>query len=304
MPVTASHVLLVRPALFGYNAETAGSNSFQNSVVSNDTHAAALREFDAFTEILNSNKIGLTVYQSGDLDAPDALFPNNWFASMPDGQLFLFPMMAPNRRRERSPKAISFLHEKFDFNDTIDLSVSESVGRFLEGTGSIVFEHRKRIAFAAISPRTDRGLFEDLCQMTGYHPVIFNSVDAGGLPVYHTNVVLHIGNQYALFCAESLPDTHEQKMVTACLHDCGLEVVTFTRNQMDQYCGNMLQVLTINGDPVTLCSKQAFLALNTQQRMSIEKYSRFVVADIPTIETVGGGSLRCMLAEIYAPEKK
>lgn len=296
----ASAVWMVRPALFGFNAETAASNSFQHDL-NTEIQALALAEFDRVVEVLRSKAIDVFITQSTDALAPDAIFPNNWFSTHSNGLLVLYPMMALNRRRERISELLAEVGRRFSIHQTVDLSYFEPADRFLEGTGSIVFDHEYKIAYAVLSPRTDAVVLNELCNLVGYTPFLFHSFDSTGAPVYHTNVVMHIGKEYAVICADSIPDPAERAGVMELLSKCGKEVISISQDQMENFCGNMLQLKNAAGKLFTICSGTAYNSFTEMQRKQIEKFSELLVVDIPIIERVGGGGVRCMLAEIFLP---
>lgn len=300
-----SALLMVRPARFYHNPETAGTNSFQ---VHSDgfvdlTHEAQV-EFDAMVEALMVEGIEVHVFQSVDEESPDALFPNNWFISFPDGRFFLCPMLAPNRRRERTISVVQLLNRTIGFDHVEDWSVYEGQGRFLEGTGSIVYDHHGMVAYAARSPRTDEQLFRDLCLETGYAPVVFDSVGRDGGAVYHTNVVLHIGQGYAILCAESISDLSQREMVCSSLASGGRTVIDISMGQAEAFAGNMLQVVGRGGSLHTVCSQTAFESLSVEQRTLLSNHTHLLPVSIPVIERTGGGSARCMLAELFIQKRE
>lgn len=297
----ASTVVMVRPAAFGFNPETAGSNAFQQAGVS-ASHEAAIQEFNGLVRLLEESGVKVDVYESPDSGAPDACFPNNWFASMPDGQLVLFPMMAANRRRECNSDSIAYLGRVGNFSDTVDLRASQSSGAALEGTGSIVFDHTHRLAYASRSDRTDTALLEEACSLLGYTPVIFDSIDRTGHAVYHTNVVLHIGDRYAVICSESIPDAEEMKSVLLQLSETGHAVLEVTYGQMEQFACNMIQLRNTQGEHVILLSSVAWDSFSAEQCAFLQTYGHVLKGSIPTIERVGGGSVRCMVAELFTPK--
>lgn len=296
----ADTVVMVRPAAFGFNPETAGSNAFQQAGMS-ASHEAAIREFDGLVHLLEEAGVKVCVYDSPDTGAPDSCFPNNWFASMPNGHLVLFPMMAANRRRECNPDSIAYLRRVGHFTTLTDLRKSDSNGVALEGTGSIVFDHTHRLAYASRSDRTDTGLLQEACALLEYTPVIFDSVDRTGHAVYHTNVVLHIGDRYAVICSESIPDPAERRSVLLRLSETGHAVLEVTFGQMEQFACNMMQLQNAQGDHLILTSAAAWQAFSAEQRTFLQTYGHMLIGSIPTIEGVGGGSVRCMVAELFTP---
>lgn len=293
---------MVRPASFGFNAETAANNAFQGSL---DLSAEAIQqqavaEFDAFAEKLRNEGVDIYVVQdTASPSKPDAVFPNNWFCSMPDGSLHLFPMYAPVRRLERRPEIVDALCRDFKVAKVVDWTEEENRQSIVEGTGSIIFDHTARLAYACLSERTDAKLMETFCQAVGYEPVLFTSKDENGVLVYHTNVMLHIGTDYAVVCLESIHSAEERENVVAQLQRNGKKVVDISMAQVHKYAGNMLQVHNKKGECLTVMSRLAADCLTDEQKAVIETSSRIVPADIPVIETIGGGSARCMLAEIF-----
>lgn len=302
-----SHLLMIRPANFQFNVETAVSNAFQKSlegVTEHEVREKAIEEFDAFVEKLRLNKINVTVIQDTVEPAkPDAIFPNNWITMHADGSVYLYPMNTQNRRLERRDEILEELEKKFQISHVIDISESENEDQFLEGTGSIIFDHINKIAYACISPRTDKDLFIAHAEQLGYGHIYFHSYDKDGNLVYHTNVMMTIGDGFSVICMESIKDENERELVKEKLESTGHEIIEITAEQMDLFAGNMLQVENTKGQPFLVMSETAFNSLTEMQIERIEKYTAILMASLPTIETVGGGSARCMLAEIYLKEK-
>ncbi|MBF9235789.1 amidinotransferase [Hymenobacter sp. BT683] len=301
----ATTVLLVRPASFGFNAETAVSNRYQQQLTETGLTAQVLAEFDAAVAALRGRGVRVRVFDDAPEPAkPDAVFPNNWFTTHADGRLLLYPMCAPNRRAERQPELVASLAREFAVREVIDLSGTEQEERFLEGTGSIIFDHAHRVAYAGLSPRTDAALFEQVAQRLGYRPVAFRATDAQGQEIYHTNVMMCVGPGFAVICLDSIADAAERAAVVASLTATGHEIVTISQAQVGQFVGNMLALAPeAGGRPLLVMSRQAHDALNPTQRQALERYAELLPLAIPTIETVGGGSARCMLAEIFLPTK-
>ncbi len=296
-------VLLVRPASFGFNAETAVSNHYQQQLTGAGLMAQVLAEFDAAVATLRGRGVRVEVFEDAPEPAkPDAVFPNNWFSTHADGRLLLYPMCAPNRRPERQPALLAALARDFAVREIVDLSGTEADGRFLEGTGSIIFDHAHRVAYAGLSPRTDAALFAQVAQQLGYQPVAFRATDARGQEIYHTNVMMCVGPGFAVICLDSIADATERAAVEASLTATGHEIVAISQAQVGRFAGNML-ALEIGGQPLLVLSQQAHDALTPEQRQALTHYAELVPLAIPTIETVGGGSARCMLAEIFLPVK-
>jgi hypothetical protein len=303
---TTPHILMVRPANFAFNEETAASNAFQSrdgKLSAPEMRARAAQEFDGFVEKLR--EAGVDVIVAQDTVAPpkpDAVFPNNWVTFHQEGFLVTYPMFAPTRRLERSEKIIeTVLEQGFQSGKRLHFEDSESRNLFLEGTGSIIFDHQHRLAYACLSPRTDADLLEALCQAIGYQKIVFHSVDAGGLDIYHTNVMMALGETFVVICLDSLRDAAERKILEEKFRETSKEIVDITLAQMNAFAGNMLQVRNTAGQTILVMSSQAHRALSTAQIQKLENHTRLLHAPIDTIETYGGGSARCMMAEVFLP---
>lgn len=295
----ASTVLMVRPACFGYNPETASSNAFQQASAQANVSAEALKEFDATVELLHGHGIETLIFEDRPGDClPDSVFPNNWVSMQPDGTVIQYPMMARSRRRERRMDIITTLLNRHHPAAFVDLTAFERAGRFLEGTGSLVPDRRRRVVYACISPRTDRLLAEAWARKFGYQPLCFHAEDKQGHAIYHTNVVMGLGAGFALVCLEAIPNETERNAVKTHIEAGGRMCINISRLQMEAFAGNVLQLQGKNG-PVLAISHRAFRALSAAQLDSIEAFADFAVAPLDLIETCGGGSVRCMLAEVF-----
>ena len=303
--MAARTVFLVRPARFGFNAETAASNHFQQPLAGLDEagiQQRAFAEFDAMVARLREKGVRVRVFDdTAEPAKPDAVFPNNWLSLHADGRAVLYPMCAPNRRAERRPDILAALAREFRLTETIDLSGYEAEGRFLEGTGSIIFDHPQRVAYACLSPRTDAALFADVATRLGYRPVVFRANDAQGQAIYHTNVMMCLGDGFAVVCLESITDELERAAVVASLRVGGHEIVDITLGQVARFAGNMLALQPAAGPALLALSQSAYDALTQEQRATLGRYCELLPLPIPTIETIGGGSARCMLAEVFLP---
>lgn len=302
----ASAILMVRPAGFGYNTETAANNVFQSSVSYNaaEIQQKAVKEFDAFVETLRSKGIEVIVIEdTASPVKPDAVFPNNWFCTLEDGTVALFPMYAVNRRIEKRQDLVDQLKHDYKVKKVEDWSKYEDKNQFLEGTGSMVFDHKSDIIYACISSRTNAELLKAFAQEHDYTAFTFHAYDENGTAIYHTNVIMHVGDDYAVICLESIKDNVEKHAITKLLEDTGHEVIPITLQQVHAYAGNMLQVKNNQGQKYTIISNQAFNSLTIEQKNILEKHTTLVPIDISMIETVGGGSVRCMLAEIFLKKK-
>lgn len=303
----ASHLMMVRPASFQFNSETAVSNTFQKKpeVLSPaQINRKALEEFDNYVARLRANQIKVLVIEDTPAPPkPDAIFPNNWISMHRSGLICLYPMCTPNRRREIRKDILKTLKQYFIVKDIKDISGYSKDNLFLEGTGSIIFDKINKVAYACLSPRTDADLFNVHCHTLGYEPVSFSSYDRNGTLVYHTNVMLTIGDGFAVICLKSIKNLSERKFVKEKLKNTGHEVIDISFEQMNAFAGNMLQVENTAGKPFLVLSETAFNSLTHQQISKIEKYTSLLPVAIPTIETIGGGSARCMIAEIFLNEK-
>ncbi len=294
-----SHILMIRPVQFAYNAETAVNNSFQ--VVSNDASVQekALQEFDGFVAKLQANGIDVTVVQdTAEPHTPDSIFPNNWISFHNNGSICLYPMFAVNRRQERKQHVLDAINEKFIVDSTIDFTSSEANNLFLEGTGSMVLDRDKQIAYACLSPRTDKDLLQLFCKQFNYTPISFIANDENGNPIYHTNVMMCVADKFVVICLDSITDDTEKIMVIKSIENSGKTIIDISFYQMNHFAGNMLQVCNQQGDAFLVMSSQAFNSLTAAQIATIESYQPIIHSDITTIETNGGGSARCMMAEV------
>jgi hypothetical protein len=298
-------ILMVRPASFGYNPETAASNAFQKrSDNESVVQIMARKEFDNTVEAIVEKGISvLVVEDTSDPVTTDAIFPNNWITTHEDGRIILYPMMAPSRRLERRMDIVKQLKENYKVTEVDDISIAESEGRFLEGTGSIIFDHPNKVAYACRSERTEEELFISLCTKLGYKPILFGAVDENGLAIYHTNVMMWIGESLAGICLDSIHDENDQDLILNQLAATSRKVIALSYAQMNAFAGNMFEVKNANNDRFLLMSQTAYDALLPGQLSEMEKYVSPMPLDIHTIEESGGGSIRCMVAGIHLPSK-
>lgn len=304
---TTNNIFLVRPSNFGFNAETAVSNAFQNEInESQESIKQKVREeFDAFAAKLRSHGVHVTVFDDTISPVkPDAIFPNNWVSLHQDGTVILYPMCAPNRRYERRKDIIDSLKTNFKISQIIDLSKYEAENRFLEGTGSVVFDHVNRLAYACLSPRTDKDILAEVCEILNYKAVPFHSHDPAGKEIYHTNVMMCIAEKFAVICMDSISDQQEREFVSDSLTKTGHEIIDISFEQMNQFAGNMLAIKTTENHTILALSESSFESLTREQKNKIEKYSELVPLSIKTIETIGGGSARCVIAEVFSERIK
>lgn len=300
---TTSHIIMVRPAAFGYNVETAANNTFQHSPKEgqDETRDAAIDEFDNFVSILRKEGVEVNVIQDTRFPVkPDAIFPNNWISFHEDGTVVTYPMYSPLRRQERREEILSELAKEFHIHKHIEIEKHEVHNRFLEGTGSMVLDRANKIAYACISPRTDPNLLEEWCALMGYTAFTFVA-KYDGVDIYHTNVMMAIGDGICVVCLDVIepPDRREELAVS--LLKSGREIVVLSSNQIKAFAGNMLAVRNEKGEQLMVMSLSAHQSLDIQQAKVISRHARIVSADIHIIEAIGGGSARCMIAENFLP---
>ena len=297
---------MIRPVRFHSNPLTAASNRFQGRTAASpaEQQAEALREFDGLVQALTA--AGVRVVQFEDTPephTPDSVFPNNWVSFHADGTVVLYPMEAENRRTERRRDIVDALAAEhgFDVRRIVDLSEHEARGHYLEGTGSLVLDRSHRVAYACLSSRTHLDVLGDWSQRLGYDVVAFDAVDRNGVPIYHTNVLMSVGEKIAVICAEAIPRKDQRDAVLARLGQTGHEIVSLSFGQMEAFAGNLLELRSERGERVLAMSEQARRSLTPGQLALIERYDRIVSAPIDNIESSAGGSVRCMLAEIHLP---
>ncbi|GFZ91559.1 hypothetical protein GCM10011531_24040 [Aquaticitalea lipolytica] len=309
MKQTTNTILMIRPVSFRMNEETAVNNYFQEDldIKNTEINAKAQAEFDAFVEKLRA--VGVNVIVENDdklMDTPDSIFPNNWVSFHENGDIALYPMFAENRRRERREEVFMRLEkEGFLIENIVDYTSAEDDGIFLEGTGSLLLDRKNGKAYCALSPRADEELFIEFCEDFDYFPVVFTAnqtVDGKRLAIYHTNVMMCLAENFAVICADSIDDKKERKNVLQHLKDDGKEIITITEAQMHQFAGNMLQVRGNDDKRYLVMSKAAHDSLTKAQIAQIEKHCEILSSSLETIETCGGGSARCMMAEVFLPK--
>lgn len=300
-------ILMVRPASFRLNEQTAVNNYYQttsDNLKKQDANLLAQREFDALVNKLKNAGVNVIIFDDdGSLDTPDSLFPNNWISFHENNDVALYPMFAENRRRERREDVLELLENQgFEIKHIVDYSEAEEEGYFLEGTGSLVLDRVNKKAYCALSPRADEELLIEFCEDFEYTPVIFNAyqtVNGQRLPIYHTNVMMSIATGFAVVCLDCIDDKKERKNLLQHLKEENKEVITITEKQVEQFAGNMLEVTAADGKKITVMSQSAYNSLTPQQIAIIEKHSTILSSDLTTIETLGGGSARCMMAEVF-----
>tara|TARA_R110002020_G_scaffold96404_5_gene230874 strand:- start:957 stop:1859 length:903 start_codon:yes stop_codon:yes gene_type:complete len=299
---------MIRPVAFRMNEQTAVNNFFQEDIAlkNAEINTKAQAEFDAFVQKLRG--VGVNVIVENDdlrMDTPDSIFPNNWISFHENGDVGLYPMFAENRRRERREEVLIRLeNEGFKINNIYDYTPAEGEGFFLEGTGSILMDRVNRKAYCALSPRADEELLIEFCEDFEYMPVIFTAnqtVDGKRLPIYHTNVMMCLAEEFCVICLDTIDDAKEKKNVVQHLKTDGKEIIAITEGQMHHFAGNMLQVQGRDKKYLVM-SAAAHNSLSKQQIAAIEKHCEILSSDLHTIETCGGGSARCMMAEVFLPK--
>lgn len=310
MNQTTNTILMIRPVAFRMNEQTAVNNYYQkvlDDLLPATVNAKAQAEFDAYVAKLRAAGINVIVIDDTlEPDTPDSIFPNNWISFHENGDIALYPMFAENRRQERREDVFDILESKgFKINDIMDYTSAEEDGIFLEGTGSIILDRANEIAYCALSPRADEELFIEFCEDFEYNPVIFEAyqtVNDERKHIYHTNVMMCIAETFAVICADCIDDKAERKMVLQQLKSSGKEIILITESQVNNFAGNMLQVRGANDERFLVMSSAAYNVLTEDQITKIEKHCKILHASLDIIEACGGGSARCMMAEVFLPK--
>ncbi|NDI97615.1 amidinotransferase [Flavobacterium sp. LaA7.5] len=307
MKQTTNTILMIRPVAFRMNEQTAVNNYYQkvlDNLLPDTVNAKAQQEFDAFVEKLRA--VGVNVIVVDDTlnpDTPDSIFPNNWVSFHENNDVALYPMFAENRRHERREDILDLIEEKgFVIDNIVDYTSAEEDGIFLEGTGSIVLDRVSHKAYCALSPRADEELFIEFCEDFEYTPIIFEAfqtVNGERKHIYHTNVMMCVGDTFAVICADCIDDKKERKMVLSSLKDDGKEIILLTEEQLNHFAGNMLQVTGANDKSYLVMSNSAYQSLTQDQIAKIENHTEILSASLDIIEACGGGSARCMMAEVF-----
>ena len=304
---------MIRPLAFNYNVQTAVNNHYQNAndfdSNSNQINLTAQTEFDNFVLKLRSFGVDVIVFQDDDkFDTPDSVFPNNWISFHSNGDIALYPMFAENRRNERREDVVKYIEKnRYLINNVIDYSSAEESNIFLEGTGSIVLDRLNRKAYCAVSERSNEELLIEFCEDFEYTPVVFNafqSVNEARELIYHTNVMMCVADNFVIICLDCIDDKKQRNNVIAHLKEDGKEIIKISENQVNSFAGNMLQILDRNNNSLLIMSESAYNVLTRAQKDIINKYAKIVFSSLNTIETYGGGSARCMMAEVFLPKAK
>jgi len=302
-------VMMVWPDHFGYNQETAASNSFQQAEGREnfrEIRAQALTEFEGLVLALKASGVEVIEFSSDNgEDTPDAVFPNNWVSFHPDGKVITYPMMAPNRRLERRLDFVTTLEKRylFEVSEIIDISHYELEGKYLEGTGSLVLDYKHGIVYANYSPRTNSRLVKKLSELLEYRVCQFKAVDAKGQDIYHTNVLMCVAGSFSVICLDALENSDDRDQLAKSLSETGHRLIKISREQMNQFAGNMMELRNNKGESILVMSRRAYDCLTPLQIRTVEQHSTIVSAPIDTIEKYGGGSVRCMMAGIHLPSK-
>lgn len=310
MKQTTNSILMIRPSSFRMNEQTRDTNFFQRdiqNVLPNAIQAQAVKEFDVFVQKLRDAGVYVIVVEDSDQpNTPDAIFPINWISFHQNGTVGIYPMYAENRRGERREDILNILEDDgFLIEDVIDYSSAEEEEIYLEGLGSLVLDRVHKNAYCAISPRTDEDLAIEFCEDFEYTPIFFTanqSVEGKRKPIYHTDVMMSVLKDFAVVCLQAIDDKKERKQVIKRIKESGKELIAITESQVASFLGNILQVRGENGESIIVMSEQAEESLTKDQRVKIEKYGRVLSSSLKTIETCGGGSVRCMMAEVFLPK--
>lgn len=305
MPITDT-ILMIRPAAFGFNEETAVNNYFQSNPVASkeQLQEKALAEFDSMVQTLRNHDINVLVIEDTTEPAkPDAVFPNNWLSTSPNGVLSIFPMYAANRRIEKRDEIIRQVAGEFVVKDLQDWSEYEVEGRYLEGTGSMIIDYENKMIYACASERTSPAVLEKYATANGLQAIVFLATDKNGRPIYHTNVMMTLGDDFCVLCEEAIDEEWELIAVRQLLESTNHTIIPITREQMHSFAGNMLQVKNNKDEKFLIMSQAAYDSLRYEQKEMLEAYSALLPVAVPTIEEVEGGSVRCMMAEIFLNRK-
>ena len=305
MAITST-ILMVRPAAFGFNAETAANNYFQTNpdIGKDELQQKALDEFDNMVVMLRKHGVAVIVIEDTETPAkPDAIFPNNWLSTSPNGTVTIYPMFAPNRRIEKREDIVQQLSKDFTVTNLQNWSEYEVEGRFLEGTGSMIIDHDNAMIYAAISERTNLSVLEKFASTNNYQAVVFLATDKDGHPIYHTNVMMALGEEFCVLCEEAIEEEWELIAVRQLLESTNHTIIPITREQMCSFAGNMLEVKNDKDEHLLVMSQSAFDSLRKEQKNMLEAYATLLPIPVPTIEQVEGGSVRCMMAEIFLQKK-
>ncbi len=302
MAQNTQHVLMIKPVSFTFNNETSSTNAFQKTDFDpQSSQHLALTEFKALVDLLKNNGVNvLVVDDTKEPYTPDSIFPNNWFSTHDDGTMVVYPLFAQNRRAERRADIAQMISDVFVMQDILDLTANEGQDRFLEGTGSMVLDRDLRICYACISPRTHKLLLVEFCNKMGYELIAFNAVDEHKLPIYHTNVMMSVGENFMVACLDCIPNKTERDLL---VQSTSKKIIEITLEQLNNFAGNILELVNNKGEHLLVMSTKAYGSFTATQITQLEKYARILHTPINTIENIGGGGVRCMIAEIFLTKK-
>lgn len=305
-----SSIMMIRPVGFGFNPETAPTNTFQHEdkrYAPDEIQSLALSEFNNFVNKLEAAGVEVVVFDDQvEPQTPDSIFPNNWVSFHEDGRVVLYPMQAQNRRLERKVQLLDRLSTEHDFDirQIVDLSFYENEDKFLEGTGSMILDRENKIAYACLSPRTHEEVLQKFCDLMGYTSVTFHAVNENNIEIYHTNVMMAVGENIAIVCMDSIADEKERATLRKSLEESGKTIVPISLPQMNNFAGNMLHIKNKDGNPILVMSEAGYKSLTADQLEIIKSKTDILHANLNCIERFGGGSARCMMAEIFTPKKE
>lgn len=291
---------MLKPNNFGYNFETKSTNSFQNNIQESENiiKEKAIDEFNSMVETLESHKVTVDVFNDKVEKLPDSVFMNNWISTFPDGKLIVYPIFSAIRRKEKRIDLVDKIIEKYDITEYIDLSYFEADKKYLEGTGSVVFDYDNKIAYACLSERTNETVFNELCHRIGYKGFVFNAENLDGKSIYHTNVMMSITKSFAIVCLESISDPMERSIIKNSLKQSGKKIIEINFDQLNNFSANSLEVYNQDNESLFILSSTAVSSLSTEQKEKISKNSKIIPVNIPIIERIGGGSARCMITAL------
>lgn len=291
---------MIRPINFGFNEQTAGNNSFQVRGFEENSNDLAQKEFDQFVSILRDNLVDVvTIQDSSEPVTPDSIFPNNWFSTHEGKTMVLYPMYAPNRREERKESVIEKIKEICNIKRVVDLTYLENDSKFLEGTGSMILDRDNNLIYACKSPRTDESALEEFCDQLDYDMFVFEAYDREGKEIYHTNVMMSVCSDFATICLDAIKDLDQRESIIELIEESGKEILEISLDQMENFAGNMLEIRSTKGEKIIVMSKRAYESLDSDQIETIAHYAKIIYSNLETIENNGGGSARCMIAELY-----
>lgn len=300
-------IMMIRPANFGFNHETAKNNAFQNKAALSkhkNANVKARVEFDRFVKKLRKAGISVDIWEDRKMPAkPDAVFPNNWISFHQDNSIGLYPMNAASRRKERDPKIVQWIKSLYEVEKIVDFTAYEKEKIFLEGTGSLILDRVNKVAYACLSPRTDDVLMDRFCKAFGYKKRIFSALDQNGLDIYHTNVMMAMGNSFVVICKDSITDKKEWNVLEKQFKKNKKDIVNISWKQMNHFAGNMLLLKNDKDENVIIMSTRAHKSLSSKQIKQLKKHGQILHSEIKTIEDLGGGSVRCMMAEVFLDAK-